>query len=147
MKVILKEDVKSLGNAGSVVTVADGYARNYLIPKNLGVEANTKNIKALDFEKKKIEEHVKKVRNAAQGLADKLASLTLTLSAKAGEEEKLFGSITTMDIAEALKKEGFDIDKRKIMLEEPIKRLGTFTAGIKLHPDVTPQVTINVVAE
>ncbi|HET6514126.1 MAG TPA: 50S ribosomal protein L9 [Thermodesulfovibrionales bacterium] len=147
MKVILKEDVKSLGTVGSVVNVADGYARNYLIPKHLAAEANTKNIKALEHEKKKIEEQAKKIKNAALSLSERLSSLTLTLGAKAGEEEKLFGSITTMDIAEALKKEGFDVDRKKIVLDEPIKRLGTFSVGVKLHHDVTSQVTIQVVPE
>jgi large subunit ribosomal protein L9 len=147
MKVILQENVKSLGKMGDVVNVADGYARNYLIPKKLGVEANTKNIKALDHEKRKIEEKAKKVRNEAQGLAERLSKVTLTLGAKAGEEERLFGSITSMDIAEALKKEGFDIDRKKILLEEPIKRLGSHTVSIKIHSDVTTQVHINVIAE
>jgi large subunit ribosomal protein L9 len=147
MKVILKEDVKSLGTIGSVVNVADGYARNYLIPKNLAVEANVKNVKSLEHEKRKIEERARKIRNAAQDLATRLSSLTLTLAAKAGEEEKLFGSITTMDIAEALKREGFDVDRKKIVLDEPIKRLGSHTVGVRIHSDVTSQLTIHVVAE
>jgi large subunit ribosomal protein L9 len=147
MKVILQEEVKSLGKMGDVVNVADGYARNYLIPRKLGVEANVKNVKALEHEKRKIEEKAKKVRSEAQGLAEKLAALTLTLSAKAGEEERLFGSITTMDIAEALKKEGFDIEKKKILLDEPIKRLGSHSVGIKVHSEVTTKVQINVIAE
>ena len=123
MKVILKEDVKSIGAMGSVVNVADGYARNYLIPKNLAAEANTKNVKTLEHEKKKIAEQAKKIRNSAQLLAEKLSSMTITLSAKAGEEEKLFGSVTNIDIAEALKKEGLDIDRKKIALPELIARL------------------------
>lgn len=147
MKVILQENVQSLGKMGDVVNVADGYARNYLIPKKLGVEANIKNIKALEHEKKKIEEKAKKVRNEARGLAERLSSLTLTLSAKAGEEERLFGSITGMDIAEALKKEGFEVERKKILLDEPIKRLGSYTVGIKIHPEVTSKVQINVIAE
>ena len=147
MKVILQEEVKSLGKMGDVVNVADGYARNYLIPRKLGVEANSKNIKALEHEKRKIEEKVRKVRNEAQGLAERLSGLTLTLSAKAGGEERLFGSITSMDIAEALKKEGFDIERKKILLDEPIKRLGSHTVGIKVHSEVTTKVQINVVAE
>jgi len=147
MKVILQEEVKSLGKMGDVVNVADGYARNYLIPRKLGVEANIKNIKALEHEKRKIEEKVRKVRNEAQGLAERLSGLTLTLSAKAGGEERLFGSITSMDIAEALKKEGFDIERKKILLDEPIKRLGSHTVGIKVHSEVTTKVQINVIAE
>ncbi len=147
MKLILQEDVKSLGKMGDVVNVADGYARNYLIPRKLGVEANVKNIKALEHEKRRIEEKGKKIRHDAQGLAERLSATEITLSAKAGEEEKLFGSITSMDIAEALKKEGFDIEKKKILLEEPIKRLGAYSVGIKIHHDVTAQVQVKVIAE
>jgi len=147
MKVILQEDVKSLGKMGDVVNVADGYARNYLIPKKLGVEANIKNVKALEHEKKKIDEKARKVMGEARGLAERLSGLTLTLSAKAGEEERLFGSITSMDIAEALKKEGFEVEKKKILLDEPIKRLGPHTVGVKIHPEVTTKVQINVIAE
>ncbi len=147
MKLILQEDVKNLGKMGDVVNVAEGYARNFLIPKKLGVEANVKSIKALEHEKRKVEDKAKKIRNDAQGLAERLSSSALTLSAKAGEEEKLFGSITSMDIAEALKKEGFDIEKKKILLDEPIKRLGTYSVGIKIHHDVTAQVQVKVVAE
>ncbi|MCL5022640.1 MAG: 50S ribosomal protein L9 [Nitrospirae bacterium] len=147
MKVILQEDVKNLGRMGEVVNVADGFARNYLIPRKLGVEANVNNIKALDHEKRKIEEKAKKMRNDAQGQAERLSATTLTLSAKAGEEEKLFGSITSMDIAEALKKEGFEIDKKKILLEEPIKRIGSYSVGVKIHHEIIAQVQVKVVAE
>lgn len=147
MKVILKENVKSLGAMGSVVNVADGYARNYLIPKNLAVEANTKNVKTLEHEKKKIAEQAKKIRNSAQLLAEKLSSMTITLSAKAGEEEKLFGSVTNIDIAEALKKEGLDIDRKKIAIDEPIKRLGSYTVGIKIHPELIARLNVAVVSE
>lgn len=147
MKLILQEDVKNLGKMGDVVNVAEGYARNFLIPKKLGVEANVKSIKALEHEKRKVEDKAKKIRNDAQGLAERLSGTALTLSAKAGEEEKLFGSITSMDIAEALKKEGFDIERKKILLDEPIKRLGTYSVGVKIHHDVTAQVQVNVIAE
>jgi large subunit ribosomal protein L9 len=145
MKLILQEDVKNLGKMGDVVNVAEGYARNFLIPRKLGVEANVKSIRALDHEKRKIEEKAKKIRQDAQGLGERLSGTALTLSAKAGEEEKLFGSITTMDIAEALKKEGFDIEKKRILLDEPIKRLGTYSVGIKVHHDVTAQVQVKVI--
>ncbi len=147
MKVILQEDVKSLGKMGEVVNVSDGYARNYLIPKELAVEANVKNVKALEHEKRKLEDKAKKIRNDAQGLSERLSSLTLTLRAKAGDEEKLFGSITNKDIAEALGAEGLDIDRKKILLDEPIKRLGSYTVGIKVHPEMTAQVNIKVVPE
>lgn len=147
MKLILKDDVKGLGTIGSVVSVSDGYARNFLIPKNLAIEANTKNIKELEHEKKKIAEQAKKIKNSAQTIAEKISSIALTLSAKAGEEEKLFGSVTTMDIADALKKQGLDIDRKKIILEEPIKRLGSYTVGVKIHPEITANLQISVVAE
>lgn len=147
MKVVLTEDVKNVGVMGSVVNVSDGYARNFLIPKKFAVEANLKNVKALEHEKKKIEEKIKKVKASAQGLAERLSALTISLRAKTGEEGKLFGSITTMDIAEALKKEGIDIDKKKIVLEEQIKKLGSYKAGVKVHSDVTASLNINVIAE
>jgi large subunit ribosomal protein L9 len=147
MKLILQENVQNLGKMGDVVNVADGYARNYLIPRKLGVEANTGSVRALEHEKRKVEEKARKIRNEAQGLADKLAALTLTLSAKAGDEERLFGSITSMDIAEALKKQGFEIEKKRILLDEPIKRLGSYAVGIKIHHDVTTKVQVSVIAE
>ncbi len=147
MKLILQEDVRNLGRMGDVVNVADGYARNFLIPRKLGVEANVKNVRAMEHEKKKIEEKSKRIRQDAKGLAERLSSTEITLSAKAGEEEKLFGSITSMDIAEALKKDGFDVDKKKILLDDPIKRLGTYSEGIKIHHDVTAKVQVKVIAE
>jgi len=147
MKVILKEDVKNLGVTGSVVNVADGYARNYLIPRNLAVEANVKNIKALEHEKRKIGEKARKKANAASELAERLAVTTFVIPARAGEEEKLFGSITSMDIAEALKTKGFDIDKKTIILDEPIKRLGSFTINIKLQSDITAHMNVTIVPE
>lgn len=147
MKVILKEDVKNLGKMGDILNVAEGYARNFLLPKKLAVEALTENIKALEHQKKMIQEKAKKVRNASQDLAGKISSLTLSIKAKAGEEEKLFGSITSMDIAAALKNEGIDIDKKKISLEEPIKRLGSYAVSIKIHPEITAQLNISVVPE
>lgn len=147
MKVILQEEVKGLGKMGDVVNVAEGFARNYLIPRKLAVEANVKNVKALEHEKRKVEEKARKMRSEAERLSEKLAAMTLTISAKAGEEERLFGSVTTMDIAEALKREGIEIDRKKILLEEPIKRLGTHSVGIRIHPDVTARVSVRVVAE
>lgn len=147
MKVILKEDVKNLGVAGTVVNVADGYARNFLIPKNLAVEASTKNIKVLEQERKKIEEASKRTKEKAQELSSRLSNLTVQIMAKAGEEGKLFGSITNADISEALKKEGFDIDRKKIILEEPIKRLGVYTVNVKVYQDIIVPVNVNVVSE
>lgn len=147
MKVFLKEDVKSLGRMGEVVNVAEGYARNYLIPKKMAVEANTKNVKEFEHQKRMIREKAEKLRDASKTVADKLSALTLTIKAKAGEEEKLFGSVTTMDIAEALQSSGYDIDKKKVHLDEPIKRLGTYTAEVKVHPEVTAKVTVQVMPE
>lgn len=147
MKVILKEDIKNLGKMGDIVSVADGYARNYLIPKGLVVEANEKNIKSLEHEKRIIDEKAKKFRKTVQDLASKISSLTISIKSKAGEEGKLFGSITSMDIAEALQKEGIEIDKKKIILEEPIKRLGSYTVNVKLHADVSAPLNIQVVKE
>jgi len=147
MKVILKDDVKNMGNMGQIIEVADGYARNYLVPRGLAVEANTKNIKSLEHQKRVIQEKSKKIRNEAQELSNKITTMSLVIKAKAGEEGKLFGSVTTMDIAESLKNEGMEIDKKKISLDEPIKRLGSYTVNIKVHPEVTTQVNLQVIEE
>jgi len=147
MKIILKEDIKKLGKMGQIVDVADGYARNYLVPKALAVEASTKNIRSLEHEKKIIQEKARKHKDSAQDLASRISAMTLTIKAKAGEEEKLFGSVTTMDIAEALLTRGVEIEKKKIVLEEPIKRLGSYSVQIKLHPDVSVPLTIEVIQE
>ena len=147
MKVILKDDVKNVGNMGDIVKVTDGYARNYLVPKGLAVEASSKNVKSVEHEKRIIQEKAKKIRNSAQDLSDRISKVTLVMKANAGEEGKLFGSVTTMDIAEALKNEGFDIDKKKISLDEPIKRIGEHTVNVKIHPEITTNVTVQVVQE
>jgi large subunit ribosomal protein L9 len=147
MKVFLKEDVKSLGKIGEVVTVSDGYARNFLLPKKLAVEANTKNIKEFEHHKRVLQERAARIRAEFKTLAEKLSALSLTIKAKAGEEEKLFGSVTNMDIAEALKEAGHDIDKKKIVLDEPIKRLGEYTVEVKIDAEISAQVKVNVVAE
>ncbi len=147
MKVFLKEEVKSLGKMGDVVNVADGYARNFLFPKKLAVEANTKNIKEFEHHKKAILEKAAKIRDTAKLTADKLSSVSLTIKAKAGEEDRLFGSVTTMDIAEALKAEGYDVDRKKISLDEPIKRLGSYTVEVKVHSDVAASIKVNVIQE
>ncbi len=147
MKVILKEDVKSIGSMGQIVDVADGFGRNYLVPKGLAVEANIKNIKSLEHEKKVIQEKVKKIKNQAQDLAGRVSDTTLVIKAKAGEEGKLFGSVTTMDIVEQLKNAGIDIDKKKIILEEPIKRVGSYSIKIKIHPEIATEVNVQVIEE
>lgn len=147
MKVILKEDVKGLGHMGEVVNTSDGYARNYLFPKNLAAEASTKNIKELEHNKKIIMEKAAKIRDASKASAEKLAALTLVIKAKVGEEEKLFGSVTSMDIAEALAGQGFEIDKKKIHIDEAIKRIGEYVVHVKIHPEVSAPVKVHVVSE
>ena len=147
MKVVLKDDVKNLGKMGQIIDVADGYARNFLVPRGLASEANTKNIKALEHEKRIIEGKAKKVKNSAQELLNKISAMTFTIRAKAGDEGKLFGSVTTMDIAELLHKEGLEIDKKKISLDEPIKRLGSYSVNVKLHPEISTQLNIQVIQE
>lgn len=147
MNVILKEDVKNLGKMGEVVSVKEGYARNFLFPKNFAVEANEHNVKAFDHMKRQILDRAKKIKTDAETMAAKFAGKTVTIAAKAGEEEKIFGSVTTADIAEALKKDGNEVDKKKIHLEEPIRRLGTYTVSVKVHPEVSVDVTVQVVAE
>jgi large subunit ribosomal protein L9 len=147
MKVILKEDIKKIGKMGQIVDVADGFARNYLVPKGLAVEANTKNIRSVEHEKKIVHEKARKVKDSAQDLSSKISAMTITIKVKAGEEGKLFGSVTTMDIAEALNSEGIEIDKKRISLEEPIKRLGSYSVSVKLHPEVSVQLNIQVIEE
>jgi large subunit ribosomal protein L9 len=147
MKVILKEDVKSIGSMGQIIDVADGFARNYLVPRGFAVEANVKNVKSLEHEKKVIQEKAKKIKNQAQDFAARISGVTVVIKAKAGEEGKLFGSVTTMDIAEQLKNEGIDIDRKKISLEEPIKRLGSYSVKVRVHPEISEEVNVQVVEE
>lgn len=147
MKVILREDVKSIGDMGQIIDVADGFARNYLVPKGLAVEANVKNIKSLEHVKKVIQEKAKKIKNQAQDFAGKISGTTVVIKAKAGEEGKLFGSVTTMDIVEQLKNDGIDIDRKKISLEEPIKRLGSYSVKVRVHPEISAEVNVQVVEE
>lgn len=147
MRVILREDVKNLGEMGDVITVKNGYARNFLLPKNIVVEANINNIKTFEHEKRKILERMKKIKSNAGTLAEKISQKTFIIKTNAGEEGKLFGSVTAMDIAEALQKEGIEIDKKKITLEDPIKRLGNYTVEVKLHSDVFAKINIEVISE
>ncbi len=147
MQVILKEDIRDLGLAGDVVNVKDGYARNYLIPKGFAVEASDRNIKALEHEGKKIQERIKRAKTKAEELASNLSLKTITIKAKVGEDDKLFGSVTAMDIAAALAKEGIDIDKKRIILDEPLKRVGAYTINIKVHPETSAKLNVQVVSE
>lgn len=147
MQVILKDNVKDVGHIGDMVNVKDGFARNFLIPKGFAVEANPKNLKAIEHEKRKIQELVKKAKSAAEDMASKVSGTSITIKAKSGEEDKLFGSVTAMDIADALRKEGLDIDKKKIVLDEPIKRLGSYTVNVKIHQEISARVNVQVVSE
>ncbi len=147
MQVILREDIDNLGKIGDLVKVADGYARNYLVPKKKAIEATTKNVHAMEHAKKMVADRLRKLKKEAAADADRIKALAITIRAKAGEEGKLFGSVTSMDIAEAMRAQGVVIDKRKIVLDEPIKRLGEHTITVKLHADVTADFKLTVVAE
>lgn len=147
MKVILREDVEKLGKAGEVVKVADGFGRNYLIPRQLAVPANVRNLKSLEHDRRVIEARVKKTRKTAESLATRLSSVSLTIPAKAGEEGKLFGAITSRDIAEALGKAGVPVDRKTVLLSDPIKQLGDYKVKIKAGGDLAPEISVSVVAE
>ena len=145
MKVVLLEEVPYLGNAGDMVKIADGYGRNYLIPRKKAVEATAKNIKQLERQKGLFDSKEEKVKKDAEKLAERIEGLSCTFSRQVGEEDKLFGSVTNMDIEEALKREKVAVDRKKIILETPIKKLGIYTVPVKLHPEVTAGVKVWVV--
>ncbi|MCG3111227.1 MAG: 50S ribosomal protein L9 [Candidatus Manganitrophus sp. SA1] len=145
MKVILREDVDKLGRMGDLVNVADGYARNFLLPRNMAALATTKNIKSLEHEKRVIADRVKKEKMAAEEEAKKISAVSVSIPVQVGEEGKLFGSVTSKDIADAIAAQGFEIDKRRIQLEKPIKEIGTFMVPVKVHHDVTAQVKVEVI--
>ena len=145
MKVILKDDIEKLGTAGDVVEVAGGYGRNYLIPKNLAVPATKGNLKSIDVIKTQKTFRERKKKREAEKIKDKLEKLSLTAEVHTGEEDKVFGSVTAAAVAKLLSDQGFEIDRRKIMLEEPLKALGVYTIDIKLASDVVAAVKIWVV--
>lgn len=144
MKVILKEDIINLGDMGNVVEVKNGYGRNYLIPRDLAVEANLKNVKQLEHQKKLLQSRIKKVRVEAEELSGKIASISISIEVKSGKDGKLFGSVTSKDIAEAVAAQGIEIDKRKINLQEPIKRLGEYEIPVKVRQDVIAAIKLEV---
>jgi large subunit ribosomal protein L9 len=147
MEVILREDVANLGKMGEVVRVRDGYARNYLLPRKLVLVANKKNLKTFEHQKRVVADQRGRVVKQAETLAEKLAALSLVFPVKAGEEGKLFGSVTNIDIEKALKAKGFEVERRKIHLAEPIKALGNYEVAVRLTSDVTANVKLSVVAE
>ena len=147
MKVILVEDVKALGKSGEQVNVADGYARNFLVPKKLALVASPANQRVYENEAKaRVKKHEKE-KAEAQAMGEKLGALSLTIARMAREDDKLFGSVTNGDIAEALAKEGHKIDKRDIELPEHLKALGIFEVPLKLHPEVTAKIKVWVVKQ
>ncbi len=147
MKVILRKDFEQLGKIGDLVEVKNGYARNFLLPRQIAYVATKGNIRALEEEKQQYAKKEIKQLNAAKTLAEELSNVSITIPVKVGEEDKIFGSVTTQMIADALKEKNYDIDKRKIILEEPIKALGIYEVNIKLHNDVNTVVKTWVVRE
>jgi len=147
MEVILRQDVDELGLEGDIVDVAKGYARNYLVPNGIALDATPQNRKALELQSKKIELNRLKGRENAEKVKEKLEGIVVNLSQKAGEEGKLYGSVTTMDIASRLEAQGIEIDRRKIVLEKPIKTLGEHDVSIKIYPEVTGSIKVIVSAQ
>ncbi len=147
IEVILKEHVEHLGERGDVVKVAPGYARNYLLPRKLALAVTAGNKKQIEHEKKVAAQKAAEERAVAQALATRFAQTEVSLTRRAGENNQLFGSVTSADIAEALAKQGFEVDRRKIQLAEPIKAIGEHAVAVKLHRDVTAQIKVIVAAE
>ena len=146
-KILLREDVDDLGARGEIVRVRAGYARNYLLPRKLAVEATTNNVKQIEQERARLLKKEANERATAQGQADQLGTLVLEFKRKAGEQGALYGSVTSMDIADELKQRGYEIDRHRIHLREPLKRLGDFTVPIRLHREVTVDLKVRVAAE
>jgi len=147
MKVILQEDVKNVGNVGDVVNVADGFGRNFLIPRGLAVLAHESNVKRLEHQKRVTAHKRAKLEKQAQELAEKLATAAVSIKRAAGEEDKLFGSVGNRDIAEALEADGFAIDRKNIMLDEPIRNIGVFNVPVKLPMGIKASVKVYVIRE
>jgi large subunit ribosomal protein L9 len=147
MKLILREDVYNLGQSGEVVTVKEGYARNFLLPRNLAMLASAANVHQLEHEKKVIALRHEKLKGAAQEQAKKIENVTVKIKRKVGEQDKLFGSVTALDVAEALMAGGQKLDRRLIHLPEPIKAIGSFPVEVRLHRDVVAKITVIVEGE
>ncbi len=147
MKVILRQNVESLGKAGELVKVADGYARNFLIPKGLAAEATPRNLKVFEHEKRRILQQAEHIQKQAEETAAKLTGVVCTIARRVGEQEKLFGSVGAKDIEEALVAQGVEIEKKNILLDEPIKSLGDFPVRIKVSAGVVAEIKVAVVAE
>ncbi len=145
MKVILQETVEGLGHVGDLLDVSDGFARNYLLPRRKALEASSRNVKALEHVKRVSAEKARKEKQQIETVAKKISAVSLTLTAQVGKDDKMFGSVTVKDIVEGLAEHGFEVDRRRIQLAQPIKELGTFTVPVKLHRDVTASVSVMVV--
>jgi len=147
MKVILRQPVKGLGEKGDVIRVSNGYSRNYLIPRQLAWEAKEENVRKLKEEKRREEEKDEKILRSAHAFASKLDKVSCTIPVKVGESEKIFGAVTSSDIRETLLSQGIDVDKKDILLDEPIKELGVYTVEVRIHPKVTGRVKVWVLKE
>jgi len=147
MQVILLEDVPSLGKAGDLLKVSEGYGRNYLIPQKKAILATEKNLKVLEHQKRLVQHRMGKVKKDAEKIVEQIEGLSCTFAKPVGESGKLFGSVTSMEIESFLKENGIDVDRKKILLEEPIKNLGMFTVPIKLRPEMTAHLKVWVVQE
>ncbi|EGB14122.1 ribosomal protein L9 [Pseudodesulfovibrio mercurii] len=145
MKLILRADVDSLGRLGDIVTVKPGYGRNYLIPQGLAKPATTANLKAFELERRKLQEQADSLRAQAQGLAERIAASPIEIEVRVGDGDKLYGSVTTSNIGDAMEAAGIEIDRRKIILPEPIRSLGEYEIEIRLHPDVHGELKLSVV--
>jgi large subunit ribosomal protein L9 len=147
MKVILTQDIAGLGSIGDLITVKDGFGRNYLVPQGKAIQATSQSMKKLEHQKRQIREKIDKAKREAERLAARIESVSCTVAKAVGEEDKLFGSVTGMDIESSLKLEGIEIDRKKINLPEPIRSLGIYNIPIKLHPEVTATLKLWVVKE
>lgn len=147
MRVILRETIESLGIIGSEVNVAKGYARNYLLPQSKAMMATPQNRKLMESEKVKVDLQIAKEKSMAEEMAKRLESVVCTIEAKVSEEDRLYGSITVRDIADILAKQDIEVDKRRILLSEPIKTLGTYKIPIRVYKDVEPEITVEIVLE
>jgi len=145
MNVILQENIEGVGYVGDLLKVANGYARNYLLPRGKAIEANTRNLKALEHLKRVSSHRAKKDIEVFDELGKKVSKVSLSFEVQTGKEDKLFGAVTSRDIAEGLLAHGIEVDRRKIQLNHPIKELGTFTVPLKLHRDVTAQISLAVI--
>jgi large subunit ribosomal protein L9 len=145
MKVILQETLEGVGNLGDLLDVSPGFARNYLLPRRKAVEANNRNIKAFEHAQRVTTEKAKKEKLDIEAHAKNLSAVSLTIPAQVGKDDKMFGSVTSKDIAEGLAEKGFEVDRRKIQLAQPIKELGTFTIPVKLPREVTASISVHII--